>query len=227
MNDRKFEIMFIFSMIISFITSYLVLGVRGVALLILVVLTPLYLIRISIALFLREWEDSMRNENEIKYISILIMWYISLSILILFISDVLLSVIIYIPFVYRFIGLLLISAGIFIASWTVYRIGMKNIVRIPEVFSESYKQRLVRNGPYGIVRHPLYLSELCIIFGCFLISGEASLLILFLVWIPILAYIIRWEENNLMRIFGGKYLKYKKEVPTIIPRIRNKNVRKK
>ncbi len=77
---------------------------------------------------------------------------------------------------------------------------------------------VTRSGPYRWVRHPFYLanamidSGLCIMIG----SREAAAAYAFFF---IIAYFqaIRREERTLINLFGDEYIRYRREVPAVIP----------
>lgn len=73
---------------------------------------------------------------------------------------------------------------------------------------------LVQDGPFSLLRNPLYLGNLILSVGLALMSGVAWLPLLVIVffyaqYIPIVA----WEEMKLSRIFGQAYSDYCTKVP--------------
>ncbi|MEA3239829.1 MAG: 1-acyl-sn-glycerol-3-phosphate acyltransferase [Candidatus Bipolaricaulota bacterium] len=75
--------------------------------------------------------------------------------------------------------------------------------------------RLVREGPYALSRHPLYLAFTGYLLGLgLLVRSVASVTIIvpdfFLLWI---AYTLLHEERVLARRYGNAYDEYKKNVP--------------
>jgi protein-S-isoprenylcysteine O-methyltransferase Ste14 len=81
-------------------------------------------------------------------------------------------------------------------------------------------QELVTDGLYSKIRHPFYLSILILFSGVAVISWDLYGL-LFFIW-TVLALIIRIkkEEKELIAKFGNEYLKYIKETPMIIPKLK-------
>ena len=77
---------------------------------------------------------------------------------------------------------------------------------------------LVTGGPYGVVRHPLYASELIAIAGVVLGSISIPAVVLFLIT---LGFILRrtYNEERVLRAAFPEYEEYAQRVPRIIPRI--------
>lgn len=79
----------------------------------------------------------------------------------------------------------------------------------------------VQQGPYSIVRNPLYLCSLIGAFGLGLSSGMVTLAALFVVGF-VLYYpsVVAKEEAFLERRFGDQYRSYKRDVARWTPRMR-------
>lgn len=78
--------------------------------------------------------------------------------------------------------------------------------------------RLVREGPYRWVRHPIYLCNLLEPIAVALCANGwiAGLLGILLMW-PTLYYRLRREEAALIEKFGVAYERYQREVPALLP----------
>jgi methanethiol S-methyltransferase len=66
-------------------------------------------------------------------------------------------------------------------------------------------------GPYRLVRHPLYLGWMLVVFGAARMSGDR--LVFAVLTSAYLVIAIRWEEQSLSRNFGDEYSRYKVVVP--------------
>jgi protein-S-isoprenylcysteine O-methyltransferase Ste14 len=76
---------------------------------------------------------------------------------------------------------------------------------------------LLTSGPYGYVRHPLYSALIVLNYAISMVFVStygiiASTLLILLWW-----YLAKIEEVDLARVWGQKYIEYKKEVPMFLP----------
>ena len=77
---------------------------------------------------------------------------------------------------------------------------------------------LITTGPYRVVRHPLYFSYVCILYGLALALSTYWLMI------PLLCVLIgiyptaKAEEEVLVDQFGEDYVKYQEEVGMLLPK---------
>lgn len=74
--------------------------------------------------------------------------------------------------------------------------------------------RLVTRGPYGVLRHPIYVASGAGLFGALLAAGDAragaAAAVLFLAGTPLR---VRAEEDVLRAAFGTRYEAYARRVP--------------
>ena len=87
----------------------------------------------------------------------------------------------------------------------------------------NYIQRgiLATKGVYGIVRNPIYSGIFAVMTGVFLIMRSWLLLSSLPVIYLILNLLLRKEEKVLSAVFGEEYNQYRKEVNSVIPKIRS------
>ena len=80
-------------------------------------------------------------------------------------------------------------------------------------------QKLIQEGPYRIIRHPLYMSYV------FILAGLSLSLLTYWLLIPTLLIIIgiyptaKAEEETLIEHFGDEYIAYQKKVGMLFPRL--------
>ncbi len=110
-------------------------------------------------------------------------------------------------------GLALTVAGIGFAIWARLWIGRNwsGLVTIKE------QHELIQNGPYALVRHPIYSGFLLAILGTAIVQGEMRGLLAF----PLAALgwtlKLKMEESFMVQQFGNAYLEYKRRVKALVP----------
>lgn len=80
------------------------------------------------------------------------------------------------------------------------------------------KPAVIRKSVFGIVRHPVYLSEILFYLGLLMLSLSLAAVGVWGITIVFLHYISRYEEKLLLARFGEDYAKYMREVPMWLPR---------
>jgi protein-S-isoprenylcysteine O-methyltransferase Ste14 len=110
------------------------------------------------------------------------------------------------------IGVALMAIALYFA-----RGGMKIIFgEVPE------KPGVIRTGVMGIVRHPIYLSEILFYLSLLFFRTSLAAAGVWLIAIGFLYYISRYEEKLLLIRFGNEYKQYTKDVGMFFPRLRVK-----
>jgi protein-S-isoprenylcysteine O-methyltransferase Ste14 len=88
------------------------------------------------------------------------------------------------------------------------------------VFGEKRgKPAVIREGVFGVVRHPIYLSEILFYLGLLMLSLSLAAAGVWIVVVGFFHYISRYEERLLLARFGDEYKKYMENVPMWIPRL--------
>jgi protein-S-isoprenylcysteine O-methyltransferase Ste14 len=77
--------------------------------------------------------------------------------------------------------------------------------------------KLIRSGPYRHVRHPIYAGFLAGLLGSCLTAGTLIGSIGFMTVLGAYFVKIVREEKTLTDAFGDEYLRFKNEVPALIP----------
>jgi protein-S-isoprenylcysteine O-methyltransferase Ste14 len=82
-------------------------------------------------------------------------------------------------------------------------------------------KRLVVEGPYRVVRNPMYWSVALVILGEALIFGSRSLAELAVAFFAAtMLFVLLYEEPALRRKFGAEYEEYCRRVPRWLPRFK-------
>ncbi len=114
----------------------------------------------------------------------------------------------------RYVGLAIAVVSAAFAAWAMWSLGRSYGIRM-DVF-EGHK--LKTGGPYGLVRHPMYLGIVLFHVGASL-AMESSLLLAItaLFVVPYTAVRIAAEEKVLREAFGERYLRYAERVSALLP----------
>jgi protein-S-isoprenylcysteine O-methyltransferase Ste14 len=111
-------------------------------------------------------------------------------------------------------GLVVAGSAFLIRAAAVRALGRMWSVHI-EIRREH---ELVRNGPFGWVRHPIYLAAILELVGAMLLMNSVYTWIVFVFFfIPSLFARIRLEERAMVAQFGDAYLRYRKTTPAVLP----------
>lgn len=91
------------------------------------------------------------------------------------------------------------------------------------VFSEVREEPdVIRKGVFGITRHPIYLSSILFYLSLLIFTLSIISAIVWIIIVLFYHFISRYEEKLLVEKYGEDYVKYMKEVPMWIPRIKKK-----
>lgn len=115
------------------------------------------------------------------------------------------------------IGVVLVVVGLGFSVWARVHLG--------RLWSGAVTLKtdhtLIRTGPYRWTRHPIYTGLLLALLGTTLVRGTLGALAGFLLLVLGVLLKIRQEEVLLMEHFGDEYRIYRRDVPKVIPRLRN------
>lgn len=115
----------------------------------------------------------------------------------------------------KLIGLAIDFAGLALAIWARRVLGRNWSGEI----TIKAGHELVRSGPYGTVRHPIYTALLAMYAGTAIVSGQMHALVGLV--LAVIAYLrkTRLEEANLDEAFGPEYDAYRNETWAIVPKV--------
>lgn len=115
------------------------------------------------------------------------------------------------PINLQIVALPITSLGLILSIYALWWLGRSYAVM-------AAARQLVTGGPYGIVRHPLYASELVMIVGLILWNLSFTSVAL-LIAITLLQLRRAHNEEQVLRKAFPEYEAYAKRVPRIIPRL--------
>lgn len=116
------------------------------------------------------------------------------------------------------LGSILYFPGMGIALWGRLTLGKNYFISTGFGAQLFANQQLVTDGPFAIVRHPMYLGLILAAFGSLLIYATWTTL-LFACFAPLLTFRARREEVVLATEFGEQWQDYCKRVPAFLLRI--------
>lgn len=111
------------------------------------------------------------------------------------------------------LGAAVTACGAGLKIWAYYVLGSNWSSRI-DFFPH---QRLITNGPYRYVRHPVYLSYLLTFVGCSLACGQMTLLLLGCVYFYLNILRAKEEEDLLRLHIGRQHDEYSMRVGKAVP----------
>lgn len=102
--------------------------------------------------------------------------------------------------------------------WSLHRYGAPSqAIQDESRFAFEKTTRLVKQGPYQFIRHPMYASLLCLAWGVFLkqinlLSGLLAILVSLTFFLTAV-----YEEKENLSIFGDEYRVYMQQTKRFIP----------
>jgi protein-S-isoprenylcysteine O-methyltransferase Ste14 len=111
------------------------------------------------------------------------------------------------------LGFVIVAAGLGFAVWARLHLGRNWSATV----TVKQDHELIRTGPYGLVRHPIYTGMLFAVLGSALAIGEWRGLIAFVLFTVGFVIKLKAEERFMSETFGEQYARYRAEVPALIP----------
>ena len=103
------------------------------------------------------------------------------------------------------------AAALFLLAYLLYAEVLRENVWLSRTVEVQEGQKVVDNGLYGVVRHPMYTATIVLFLAMPLVLGSPLSFLLMLVYIPIIVLRIRSEEALLEKELEG-YAAYKRHV---------------
>ena len=96
---------------------------------------------------------------------------------------------------------------------------LKILIGWPELAPNGMESKLLKEGIYGRVRHPRYVSTMVGMIGFALLTNYSGVYVVVALTLPGLYLITVVEERELLIRFGEEYRHYQEELPRLIPRL--------
>lgn len=115
------------------------------------------------------------------------------------------------------LGTLFLVVGFYFALWSIYaQMARANGTPLPILPT----QKLLTDGPFRLCRNPMTFGTIVAYTGIGIYAGTISGIGIVLCFgLLLVLYLKLLEEKELAERFGEAYLKYKQEVPFMIPRL--------
>jgi protein-S-isoprenylcysteine O-methyltransferase Ste14 len=111
------------------------------------------------------------------------------------------------------IGVALLAAGLAFSVWARVHLGRNWSGSV--TVKESHE--LIRTGPYGIVRHPIYTGLIAAMLGTAIASGTVRAALGVVIVTASFLYKLRLEEAFMRETFPDQYPGYAASVPRLVP----------
>jgi protein-S-isoprenylcysteine O-methyltransferase Ste14 len=86
------------------------------------------------------------------------------------------------------------------------------------VLMRSGQPRLVEDGVFSLVRHPMYLGIFLFLLGFLMLEFSMVAAFFLLIFAVACDWAATYEERDLVRLLGDEYRNYQKRVPKWVPR---------
>lgn len=103
---------------------------------------------------------------------------------------------------------------VLLALWLVVEAWSRALITF-----KQKKSAPITSGPYALVRHPMYLNGLVFNFAAYLVTGSYIPLAVFVEWIILIKPLADMEDEELALRMEEDYLKYRKKVPQLLPKM--------
>jgi protein-S-isoprenylcysteine O-methyltransferase Ste14 len=115
--------------------------------------------------------------------------------------------------IYLWIGLFMTVAGVMLAIWARATLGRNwsGIVTVKQ------NHKLIRTGPYALVRHPIYTGVTFAVFGTAIFDGEIRSIVLIVAMLSVFIHKMKIEEQFMTEQFGSEYASYQQKTKALVP----------
>ncbi len=114
---------------------------------------------------------------------------------------------------FYWIGVAVLLSGLLFSVWARLHLGRNWSGEV----TVKQGHELIRTGPYGLVRHPIYTGILLGFVGSAIARGEWRGLIAIVIFLVGVWRKLKLEERFMTETFGEAYARYRAEVPALIP----------
>ena len=111
-------------------------------------------------------------------------------------------------------GLVMYVVGFLLMAWAL--ISLERHYQLGGSAPRS-EDKLVTNGPYRLVRHPMYTAALSISLGLACLIQSWAFFCVFCIYLVLICLLIPMEEDGLLKAYGEQYVVYQKKTRHLVP----------
>ncbi len=116
--------------------------------------------------------------------------------------------------VLEIVGLALYAIGFLLMAWALIALGRNYQLGGSAPRSED---KMVMNGPYRLIRHPMYTAALSISLGLAGLIQSWAFFCVFCIYLMLILPLISMEEDELRKAYGERYGTYQRKTKKLIP----------
>jgi protein-S-isoprenylcysteine O-methyltransferase Ste14 len=112
------------------------------------------------------------------------------------------------------VGFVVYVMGYFLMAWALIRLGSNYQLGGSAPRSED---KMMREGPYKWVRHPMYTAALGISLGLACLIQSLAFFSVFCIYLVLILLLIPMEEEGLRLAYGKHYVAYQQKTKKLVP----------
>ena len=116
--------------------------------------------------------------------------------------------------VLEILGLVMYVMGFLLMAWALIKLGRNYQLGGSTPRSED---TMVVEGPYRVIRHPMYTAALSISLGLACLIQSWAFFCVFGIYLVLVLLLIPMEEDRLREAYGEQYVVYKRKAGKLIP----------
>lgn len=116
--------------------------------------------------------------------------------------------------VLEIVGLTLYAIGILLMAWALIQLG--GVYQLGGIAPRP-NDEMITKGPYGLVRHPMYIAALSIALGLACLVQSVACFAVFCLYLVLILLLVPREEEGLRQAYGPSYLVYQQKTSKLIP----------
>jgi protein-S-isoprenylcysteine O-methyltransferase Ste14 len=166
-------------------------------------------------------KNAVEHEGRLSFALLILVGVFMVAALVLYIWFPTLFPWLFLPFHdwLRWIGVIIGFISLFLLWWIHLTLGRA----FSKALTIQEEHKVVTDGPYRRVRHPMYTAFLIYFLSWFLISTSLLFIIVWLLFLFTLIARMPKEEEMLITQFGEEYREYMKRTGRLLPPLRKKD----